>query len=191
MYVSSRPAHDFNCLVGFALFKCSLNAVRPYWSGEEVSQTSRTQSSSFGSVLVFCWYIPNCPKTWCLKTVTIWLLLTIQWVRSSGGSQVPCHPCGVHGAGRSIRASPSCAQSLSSKASVAGGDWNRPPVVTPLRPQSSVPCCDLIMQSLQQGRQAFYLETQSSQNRDFPDGSMAKTLCSQCRGPRFEACSGN
>ena len=89
MYVSSRPAHDFNCLVGFALFKCSLNAVSPYWSGEEVSQTLRTQSSSFGSVLVFCWYIPNCPKTWCLKTVTIWLLLTIQWVRSSGGSTGP------------------------------------------------------------------------------------------------------
>ena len=28
-------------------------------------------------------------------------------------------------------------------------------------------------------------------NRDFPGGPVAKILCSQCRGPRFDPWSGN
>lgn len=93
---SSRPAYAFSCLVCLALFKYSLNVVRPSWSVEEVPQTLRTQSSSSGSVLVICWYITNCPKTWCLKTVTILLFLTIQWVRNSGRSQLASELCSVH-----------------------------------------------------------------------------------------------
>ena len=68
----------------------------------------------------------------------------------------------VHGAPSS------CAQSLRSRASGPRDDQNRPPVVTPLRPQFSELCGDLFVRSLQQGRQAFHLETPRSQNRDFP-----------------------
>ena len=35
------------------------------------------------------------------------------------------------------------------------------------------------------------IQTKESDLVDFPDGPVAKTLCSQCRGPRFNPWSGN
>ena len=35
------------------------------------------------------------------------------------------------------------------------------------------------------------IQTKEFHLGDFPDGPVAKTLCSQCRGPRFHSWSGN
>ena len=35
------------------------------------------------------------------------------------------------------------------------------------------------------------IQTKEFHLGDFPDGPVAKTLCSQCRGPRFSPWSGN